>query len=60
MHTDMLDHTSVYKLAVDIHILAEIEVDIHLEHIHQMADIDQRLEKVEDKDHILDTVVLAS
>ncbi len=54
MHTDMLDHTPVCTLAVEIHILVEIEVGIDLEDTHQMVDIDQLLEKAEDSHRIPD------
>ena len=40
-HTGMLGHTSVCKLAAEIHILAVIEVDIYLEDTHQKVDIGQ-------------------
>ena len=57
MHTDMLDHTSVCKLAVEIHNLVEVEGDIDLEDTRRIGDIDQQLEKAEGKDHILDILV---
>ena len=57
MHTDMLDHTPVCKPAVEIHNLAEVEVDIDLEDTHQMVDIDQQLEKAEGKGHIPNILV---
>ena len=57
MHTDMLDHTSVCKPAVEIHSLVEVEADIDLEDTHQRVDIDQQLVEVEDKRHIPDILV---
>lgn len=56
-HTDMLDHTPVCKPAVEIHNLAEVEVDIDQEDIPQRVDIDQHLEKAEGKGHIPDIFV---
>ena len=47
MHTDMLDHTPVCKPAVEIHNLAEVEVDIDQEDTPQRVDIDRQLEKAE-------------
>jgi hypothetical protein len=53
----MLDHTPVCKPAVEIHNLAEVEVDIDLEDTPQRVDIDQQLEKVEGNGHIPDILV---
>ena len=53
----MLDHTPVCKPAVEIHNLAEVEVDIDQEDTPQRVDIDQHLEKAEGKGHILDIFV---
>jgi hypothetical protein len=53
----MLDHTSVCKPAVEIHNLAEVEVDIDQEDTPQRVDIDQQLEKVEGNGHIPDILV---
>jgi hypothetical protein len=53
----MLDHTPVCKPVVEIHNLAEVEVDIGLEDTHQRVDIAQQLENAEGNGHILDILV---
>jgi hypothetical protein len=53
----MLDHTPVCKPVVEIHNLAEVEVDIDQKDTPQRVDIDRQLEKAEDKDHIPDILV---
>jgi hypothetical protein len=64
----MPDHTPVCKPVVEIHNLAEVEVDIDLEDTHQRVDIGledthqrvdiaQQLENAEGNGHILDILV---